>query len=388
MALKVPPRLILCPLNLCKIVFLLAVFGFVLPLGGCSKASKIEREFANSSPFKIDSLPEETLREGIRSQIKVLQRQPEGELQLGTRKVPTHRYLAALMELLSTRTHEELLTRIFKDFELVPANATNSNDGILVTGYFEPMIQGSRRPTKKFSQAIYSLPDDLLTIDLNKFPGSPRLRRTVYGRVSGKRVVPYFSRKEIDELMKLKGHGLEIAYADPLEVFFLQIQGSGCVQLPSGKLLRLNFAGKNGHPYRPIGKLFRHIYPIEQLNTQTIIEHLKNLSPEDQREILNYNPSYVFFRRSDKNAVTATGAEAIAERTIATDPVNFEKGVMGYLAFDDQKHPARIVFDQDVGGAIKGPARIDLFMGRGDAAGAHAGDLRSRGRYFYFAPRR
>jgi membrane-bound lytic murein transglycosylase A len=354
---------------------------------GCGKVARIQRDIENSSPFTIDSLPESSLRDGIRAQIKILSRQPEGTLQLGPKVITVQNYISGLMELLSTRDHQELLTRIFKDFELVPAGATNSTVGILITGYFEPMIEGSRRPTKRFSQPIYSLPEDLLTIDLNKFPGSPRLRRTVYGRLNGQRVVPYLSRKEIDELLKLKGRGLEIAYADPLEVFFLQIQGSGTVRLPSGKILRLNFAGKNGHPYRPIGKLFRHIYPLEELGTKTIVEHLKSLSPEDRREILNYNPSYVFFRRSDKNAVTATGAEAVAERTIATDPTQFEKGVMGYLAFDDQKHPPRIVFDQDVGGAIKGPTRIDLFMGQGSEAGAHAGELRSRGRYFYLVPR-
>ena len=146
------------------------------------------------------------------------------------------------------------------------------------------------------------------------------MRRTLYGRLSGKRVVPYFSRKEIDQLNKLKGKGLEIAYADPVEVFFLHIQGSGSVQLPNGRVLKLNYAGKNGHPYRPIGKLFRHIYPLSEISAQRIIEHVRGLSFEDRREILNYNPSYVFFVQSEANAVTASGVEAIDERTIATDP--------------------------------------------------------------------
>lgn len=386
MALKVPPPFRTCSRNAHNSVLLL-LFCIVLGIVGCGKTTKFRPDFDSSYPIKIDSLPEHSLRSGIRAQIDILSRQPEGTLKLGPKSVTVQRYISGLTELLSTRSHEELLTRIFSDFELVPAQATNSEEGILITGYFEPLIEGARRPTKRFSQPIYSLPEDLLTIDLNKFPGSPRLRRTVYGRLNGKRVVPYFSRKEIDEQHKLKSRGLELAYADPLEVFFLHIQGSGSLKLPSGKILKLNFAGKNGHPYRPIGKLFRHIYPLERLGTQTIVEHLKSLSPEDRREILNYNPSYVFFRRSDKNAVTASGAEAISERTIATDPTQFEKGVMGYLAFDDQKHPARIVFDQDVGGAIKGPARIDLFMGQGSEAGMSAGELRSRGRYFYLVPR-
>lgn len=386
MNVKTPPRF--AALQFAALLTLLALS--LINLVGCTVSDVAKQTFTKNaqSPLKIDSLPEDSLRAGIRAQLRILQRRPEEELlQFGSRSVSVQNYVTALTSLLSTASHEELLRTIFKDFEIIPAGATNRKDGILVTGYFEPSLKGSLQKTAQYSQAIYKMPEDLLTVNLNRFPLSPRLHQTIYGRAEGKKIVPYFSRKEIDQFKKLSGRGLELAFADPLEVFFLQIQGSGLVELSNGKLLRLNFAGKNGHPYRPIGALFRNIIPIEEMSSSRIIEHVRSLNSKDQREILNFNPSYVFFRNSDRNAVTASGEEAIEGRTIATDSREFVKGSMGYLAFDDDKLPPRIVFDQDVGGAIRGKDRLDLFTGRGVTGGELASGLRSRGRYYYLVPK-
>ena len=144
-------------------------------LVGCHRTPKLPNFLGSDTPFPIDSLPEETLRAGIRAQIQILQKRPEGAiLELGKEKVTVRRYVNTLTSLLSSRNHEELLRLIFEDFKLISASGTTTKEGILVTGYFAPTIKGSLRRTKNHSQAIYALPQDLLTIDAGKFPGSPR----------------------------------------------------------------------------------------------------------------------------------------------------------------------------------------------------------------------
>ena len=215
-------------------------------------------------------------------------------------------------------------------------------------------------------------------------------------------MVPYYSREEIDgENSPLQNKQLEWCFVRPVDAFFLQIQGSGVVTIPGQKPLKLGYAGQNGHPYHSIGKELLDIIPLEKMNLFRIESYLKTLSPREQQALFNKNPSYVFFQKSKDNAITHTGIPATAGRTIATDPRYFPKGALALLAFNrpifsslEEVDPvswdsvAHLVFDQDVGGAIKGGGRVDLFAGRGEQAKRYAGVFRQEGQLFYLAPKK
>jgi len=191
-----------------------------------------------------------------------------------------------------------------------------------------------------------------------------------------------------------------LAWVDPIDAFFLEIQGSGVVKFPNGKELRLGYAAQNGHPYVPIGKHLIGVIPKEKITLRAIEDHLRSLPPEESRKIMNLNPSYVFFRKLQGAGLTYFGTEVSAGRTIATDQAFFPKGALAYLEFEKPNFSsavdaepvswtktARFVFDQDTGGAIRGPHRVDLFWGKGSDAKQAAGVMKGKGRLVYMVPR-
>jgi membrane-bound lytic murein transglycosylase A len=216
------------------------------------------------------------------------------------------------------------------------------------------------------------------------------------------RVVPFFTREEIDGRRALAGKSLELAWVDPIDAFFLQIQGSGTVVLPHGEEIFIVYADKNGHRYEAIGKFLKDQIAPQKVTMQRLEAKLRSMSPVERDTILFMNPSYVFFNRSKQRAITAIGAPATPGRTIAADPRFAPKGALAYLQFekpvfgpqepspsDPQRFEpaARFVIDQDSGGAITGTDRIDLFWGRGDEAKKYAGVMQNRARIIYLAPR-
>jgi membrane-bound lytic murein transglycosylase A len=266
---------------------------------------------------------------------------------------------------------------------------------VLFTGYFEPTIAGSLTPDDHYRYPIYGVPDDLVNIDLAKFRSKYKGERLV-GRVQGKRVVPYHSREEIDSGDVLAGKGYELAWvANPIDIFFLHIQGSGRIRLPDGEFLRINYAGSNGWPYRSVGRLLieeDHI-PKEVMSMQAIRKHLLK-HPEQTTEVLNHNPSYVFFRKADEGPLGSIGVVLTAGRSIATDSRLFPRGA---LAFIECEKPifaqdgvilgwqpfGRYVLNQDTGGAIKGAGRVDLFWGNGPYSRIAAGHLKHEGSLYF-----
>lgn len=266
---------------------------------------------------------------------------------------------------------------------------------LLLTGYFEPEIEGAAYPTDRFTQPLYGVPPDLLTIDLSLFGKAAASPSALKGRITGSRVVPYYTRNEIDVGNVLRGRGLELCWVDPIDAFFLQIQGSGTVRYPSGGELVLAYGDKNGRPYFAVGKALSERLPPQELNMTGIQRALRGMPPGERQRILDMNESYVFFRRSKSHAVTSIGVEAIPGRTIATDPSYFPKGGLGILVFDSPvvdaagrvtatRRVSRLVIDQDTGGAITGPARADLFWGRGQSAGRHAGSVKDDDAELYY----
>jgi len=225
---------------------------------------------------------------------------------------------------------------------------------------------------------------------------SPILR----GRLVKRTVLPYFNREEIDSMGLIRNKSNELAYADPIDVFVLQIQGSGVVQFSDGSRLRIGYAAQNGYPYVPIGRFLLGKIPKESMSMQAIENELRSMPFYEAQDLLNQNPSYVFFDVLDSDAVTSLGTPVRPGRTIATDRQYFPKGALAFLLFEkpvfaneaqmvpDSWSPAsRFVMDQDTGGAIRGPGRLDLYWGRGKVARQSAGVIKNRGQLYYLIPK-
>jgi len=244
------------------------------------------------------------------------------------------------------------------------------------TGYFEPEIAGSRAP-RPGSAPVYARPVDLVDVNLGSFADDLK-GRTLRGRWTGKALVPYFSRREIDE-GALSGRGLELAYADdPVELFFLQIQGSGRLRLPDGEQLRLSYAAQNGHAYVAIGRLLRQRGALEKAGMEEIIGWIR-ANPEAGRALMQENPSYVFFQLGDPRLdgpIGSLGVPLLAEANAAADPATLPLGapLVASLAVAGTQR-TMLLIASDTGGAIRGPNRIDIFWGGGAKARAIASGL-------------
>ncbi|MGQ9686036.1 MAG: MltA domain-containing protein [Thiobacillaceae bacterium] len=270
------------------------------------------------------------------------------------------------------------------------------NDGSpegLVTGYYEPLLRGSRTPSDKYRYPLYGPPDDLLVVDLSTvYPELKNLR--LRGRLDGQRVVPYFDRAGIENgLAPVKGREL-LWVDDPVELFFLHIQGSGRVRLDTGETVRIGYADHNGHPYRSIGKWLvdNGELSLDRASMQGIKEWGRR-NPQRLTELLNVNPSYVFFRElpdSPSGPLGALGVPLTAGRSIAVDPSVIPLGAPVWLATTRPNSSVpleRLMLAQDTGGAIRGNVRADFFWGFGDEAGQIAGAMKQRGRMWLLLPR-
>ena len=264
----------------------------------------------------------------------------------------------------------------------------------LVTGYYEPLLRGSRQQDAQFATPLYRRPDDLLVVELADV--IPELRgKRVRGRLDGNRVVPYYSRAATREAPGLAGH--EIVWIDdPIDAFLLEIQGSGRVQLTTGETIRLQYEDQNGHPYRSIGRYLvdQGVMSLDQVNIPAIRNWLA-ANPIRLREVLDSNPSVVFFREAPlaDPAVGPKGAQGVpltAGRSIAVDPKFVPLGAPVFLSTTEPASEVplrRLVVAQDTGGAIRGPVRADLFFGFGADAGAQAGMMKQDGEMWLLWPR-
>ena len=267
----------------------------------------------------------------------------------------------------------------------------------LVTGYYEPLLNGSKRRSTRYCYPLYAPPDDLLTIDMGEL--FPELKdKRVRGRLEGKRVVPYWTRADIDAGRAAVG-GKELVWVDdPIEAFFLQVQGSGRIQLAEGGAIRIGYADQNGQPYRSVGRVLveRGEMTLEQASMQSIKQwgraHVDQLPA-----LLDENPSYVFFREVAFNPaatidgpIGALGVPLAAGRAIAVDTGFVPLGAPVFLATTMPLSTAqlnRLVLAQDTGGAIRGAPRADLFWGFGDEAGQQAGRMKQDGRMWVLWPK-
>ena len=239
----------------------------------------------------------------------------------------------------------------------------------LFTGYFEPELDGATSPSARYKYPLYREPE--------------------IAKVSN----PWLTRREIETGDFMRGKGLEIAWVDdPVELFFLQIQGSGRIRLPDGRRIRVGYGGSNGHEYRSIGVelVRRGVYNAHQVSAQ-VIKNWVRRNPKAGRQLLHHNPSYVFFRRVDQvppedGPLGAMNRSVTPKRSIAVDPAYVPLGAPVWVEKQGEDAFNRLMIAQDTGSAIKGPQRADIFFGTGDAAGRAAGKLRDPGRMVVLMP--
>ena len=292
------------------------------------------------------------------------------------------------------RNPKDLKKAIRRDFHILKATGRHRTGKVLFTGYYEPVYDAALSPDETFKHPLYSPPKDMIRVDLGLF--HPRFKgEQLIARIDGNRILPYYSRSQIENEQALGGRGLEIAWLrDPVDVTFLHIQGSGRLKLPDGTVISAGYAAKNGQPYRSIGAYLieRGLLTREEMSMQAIRRYLA-ANPDRIDTVLNHNPSYVFFRIHDGPAVGNIGVPLTPMRSIALDVKLFPGGAVGFISAERPKldSDGRIeswepfstfVVNQDTGGAIKGAGRADIFWGSGYYAETAAGHMNHEGELY------
>ncbi|VAX19227.1 Membrane-bound lytic murein transglycosylase A [hydrothermal vent metagenome] len=338
-----------------------------------------------------DDMPVESLRLAAAESIEYLKKINPGKvMRFGAREVvpaeliASHRRLVAIFE--EVKDPKARARRIRAEFDIYKGNGTTSGGNVLITGYFQPLLKARRQPDEVYRWPIYRRPDDLVGVNLGLF-SSELKGKTITGRVTDGRLVPYYDRRAIDREGALSGRGLEAAWVkDPVDLFFLSVQGSGVVEYRDGTREFINYHAVNGRNYLSIGKLLINEKAVskEDMSLKAIRKWL-DANPDQLERVLDHNPSYVFFRAMDDGPFGSTGAKLTPGRSAAFDPSKFPKGSLAHFTseFPGVGKVGRFVFNQDQGGAIKGAGRMDLFFGLGAEAEESAGSLKHPGELLF-----
>jgi len=343
-----------------------------------------------------DDLNFEGLDAAIGQSLVYLQRlPPERELEFGPDRYTAAHLLTSLVrlrEIVRLRPDAAELRRLLgSEFRVYRSVGRDGRGEVLFTGYYEPLIRASLRPSAEFAHPIYARPSDLLTIDLGAFSEKLKGERVV-GRLQQNTVVPYHDRREIEEGDALRGKAVPLAWAhDPVDVYFLQVQGSGRLALENGETRPIGYDAANGRPYRSIGRLLvdEGKMTLEESSMQRIRDYLAR-NPSEVRRILNSNPSYVFFRFTPDGPFGNLNVPLTPGRSLALDRRIFPPAAPAFIdtwrPVDESTDPPgryvtcrRFVLNQDTGGAITGPGRADIFWGAGTYAELAAGHLKHPG---------
>ncbi|WP_419766171.1 MAG: murein transglycosylase A [Arcobacter sp.] len=267
-------------------------------------------------------------------------------------------------------------------------NKDGSDKGT-ITGYYEPLLYGSLTKTKRFKYPVYKVPNDLITIDLRSI--YPTLRKyTLRGKLEGNRVVPYESRKTIDKKQK---DDILLYVDNKIDLYFLHIQGSGKVQLSNGDIVNVGYANQNGQRYNSVGKyMINKGYIGSKTSYSASMQGMKKWfedHPKKVDEVLNINPSYIFFEKRSQGATGSLGVELIPERNLAVDTRYIQ---LGMPVFINTKNPVtneeinQLMVAADTGGAIKGEIRADFFWGFAKEAAHYAGRMKEAGELYILVP--
>lgn len=361
-----------------------------------------DRLLVSPAPVISDDLDRESLRVAIRRSIGYLEKlPPERIVGEEPRRFTAGEVLDSLLafeKLLDHRQCRECWQHDLSErFDLIPSSADPALTPVLFTGYYQPVIEGSLVVTPEYAYPIYGVPADMIIVEEAELMPSTASKKTI-GRMEGDKLVPYYSRREIDELGSLQGRGYEIAWVkDPIDLFFLHIQGSGILQLQDGRRLLIGYAGSNGRSYRSIGRLLidRGKIPQAEMSMQRLRRYLLEF-PEERSEIFSYNESYVFFRFLEEGPLGNLEVPLTAGRSIATDARLFPKGALAFISTERPVLDAtgeivgwqpfsRFVLNQDTGGAIRGPQRVDLYFGTGAEAEGLAGYMNRTGKLYFLS---
>lgn len=355
-------------------------------------------------PFVVDDMHKDSLRAAVMRSIDYFGRLPqEREFVFGPHRFSARYLIESLyvfLDLTEKLDKVDIFNKRLKEyFDFYQSVGEDGEGTILYTGYYEPVLDGSLTKTEKYKYALYRRPDDLIQINLGlfhpKFSGEKIMARYRQGQI-----IPYLNREEIDYQHALAHKGYEIVWlSDPIDRFFLHIQGSGCIRLEQGGFIKVHYAASNGRPYRSIGRLLidEGIVPQEEASLPLITRYLRNHSQEIER-IFSHNESYVFFEVVDKGPLGSIGVLLTPGRSIATDPVLFPRGAVAAIFTEkpiiegsevvDWHRFSRLVMNQDTGGVIKGPGRVDIFWGSGSKAELVAGHMKEEGKLYFLVKKR
>jgi membrane-bound lytic murein transglycosylase A len=341
-----------------------------------------------------DDAPAESLRQAAARSLDYLERlPPERVFTVLDRQVTVAELRALLTTASDTGGGEAWSEHLCDQVRIYRAELP---DGLLVTGYYEPELPASRARTERFRYPLYRTPDDLVDVDLGQFcPACGG--RVAQGRVQDGKLVPYYSRAEI-EVGALAGRDYEIAWLDdPVEAFFLHVQGSARLRFDDGVHMQVSFASSNGRPYTSIGRVLVEQGKLSRdVVSLPVLKDYLRAHPAEAPALLAANQRYIFFRAVPTGAVGSLGVPLTAGRSIAADAAVYPPGALVFLriaprdvrsAISDRLTFQRFALIQDAGAAISGANRIDVFWGAGAAAEAIAGELRNPGELYLLLPR-
>jgi membrane-bound lytic murein transglycosylase A len=426
-----------------------AMLPFILQCGDPNLDAKISD--ASTPPLvraaweEISAFREDVPRAGLRvaaeNSLKWLQNQKvDLVFRFGLRDVARDEMIASYQRLIDLVNHDPsqssgILAELPEHFDLLKSRGQDDGKGVLATGYYVPAIEMRSQREPGFEIPVYRTPTDSVRAVVAEF-GSECTTGFLRAEVNGNKLVPnpagsvtidlaalgescqskaitgrvvsgflerFWTRSEIRTTGVLANRGLELGWvASEVDLFFIEIQGSASLVSLDQSRQTLNYEGANGRPYRAIGKLLvdEGRIPRDKISMQTIRQYLAEASAEEVRRVLDYNESFVFFRQIAGGARGCFDFEVTADRTVALDQSVFPANAIGFLDVERPSPPAeekgfepesthirRIIFNQDTGGAIKGPGRVDLFWGAGESAASHAGVMQTRGQLYLFMPK-
>jgi membrane-bound lytic murein transglycosylase A len=370
------------------------------PIGPPTAETALERLAPHAYPDFTDDLDYDSLEHALAQSIAYLQAAaPERLFRFGPDSYDARhllkslrRFQAVVRDKPPAASLQQFIRNEFRVYRSVGRDAAGE---VLYTGYYEPLLKGSLHRRPEFLHPVYPRPNDLVTVDLGLFSEKYK-GESIVGRIAERRVLPYYDRREIVEDGALYGKLEPIAWVeDPVDLFFLHIQGSGRIVLADGRTLHVNYDARNGRPYRSIGQLLieEGRIPREEISMQRIKAYLRE-NPFEVQRVLNHNPSFVFFRIVPDGPLGALNFKLTPGRSLALDLKLFPPAALAFIETSKPIGDAfgrvqswtacrRFALNQDTGGAITGPGRADLFWGSGPYAELAAGHLKHPGTLYF-----
>ena len=386
--------------RLCAVLVVLGLLAACAPRP-ITRETALVRIAPGHGPVFIDDAAYDQLARGIAMSLLYLRKRPPQDIVYfgtdGYTVAHLIRSLETFADLIAQRPTADQLSRMIGErFHVYQAVGRSKQRDVLFTGYYEPIVRGSRVPSDRFPVPVHSRPADLVEIDLSPFAQDLKGRRIV-GRYTGRTVVPYPDRGQIRKERDFDRKATPIAWlSDEVDLFNLMVQGSGKVLFEDGKMLDIHFDGSNGHAYRSIGRLLIDQGKIskDKMSMQAIRDYLK-AHPDEADAIMNHNPRFIFFRAIDQGPLGALGVSLTPNRSLAVDRGLYPLAALAYIdalptprvdesgrIVDWQAHHG-FVLAQDTGSAITGAGRADFFWGHGVRAETAAGHLKHHGRLYF-----